>query len=62
MGHRVTLIEGLYSGIEHRVVPGVIESLKIVTERAVLRIARFAFEYARCEGRKKIPPRIKRTS
>ncbi|MBI4553771.1 MAG: isocitrate dehydrogenase (NAD(+)) [Candidatus Latescibacteria bacterium] len=46
--------EGLYSGIEHRVVPGVIESLKIVTERAVLRIARFAFEYARLEGRSKI--------
>ena len=39
--------EDLYSGIEHEVVPGVIESLKIITERASTRIARFAFEYAR---------------
>ena len=39
--------EGLYSGIEHVVVPGVVESLKIITEGASLRIARFAFEYAR---------------
>jgi isocitrate dehydrogenase (NAD+) len=46
--------EGLYSGIEHEVVPGVVESLKIMTERACLRIARFAFEYARKNKRKKI--------
>jgi isocitrate dehydrogenase (NAD+) len=46
--------EGLYSGIEHEVVPGVVESLKIVTEKASTRIARFAFEYARREKRKKI--------
>jgi isocitrate dehydrogenase (NAD+) len=46
--------EGLYSGIEHEVVPGVVESLKIITERASTRIARFAFEYARKHGRKKI--------
>src|SRR5437868_5441468 len=46
--------EGLYSGIEHEVVPGVVESLKIVTERASTRIAEFAFEYARKHGRKKI--------
>jgi isocitrate dehydrogenase (NAD+) len=46
--------EGLYSGIEHEVVPGVVESLKIMTEKACLRIARFAFEFARREKRKKI--------
>src|SRR5579862_1773764 len=46
--------EGLYSGIEHEVVPGVVESLKIITEKACLRIARFAFEYARKNKRKKI--------
>ncbi len=46
--------EGLYSGIEHEVVPGVVESLKIVTEKASTRIARFAFEYARREKRKKV--------
>lgn len=38
--------EGLYSGLEHRVVPGVVESIRIVTERASERIARFAFETA----------------
>src|SRR5437588_2785811 len=38
--------EDLYSGLEHEVVPGVVESLKIITERASTRIARFAFEYA----------------
>ncbi|HXZ26885.1 MAG TPA: isocitrate/isopropylmalate family dehydrogenase [Terriglobales bacterium] len=46
--------EGEYSGIEHEVVPGVVESLKIITERASTRIARWAFDYARREGRKKI--------
>src|SRR5712664_457017 len=46
--------EDLYSGLEHEVVPGVVESLKIITERASTRIARFAFEYARRSGRKKI--------
>ena len=46
--------EDLYSGLEHEVVPGVVESLKIITERASTRIARFAFEYARLHGRKKI--------
>jgi isocitrate dehydrogenase (NAD+) len=46
--------EGLYSGIEHEVVPGVVESLKIITEKASTRIARFAFEYARREKRKKV--------
>ncbi len=46
--------ESLYSGIEHEVVPGVVESLKIITEKASTRIARFAFEYARKHKRKKI--------
>src|SRR6195256_2829508 len=46
--------EDLYSGLEHEVVPGVVESLKIITERASTRIARFAFEYAKRAGRKKI--------
>jgi isocitrate dehydrogenase (NAD+) len=46
--------EDLYSGLEHEVVPGVVESLKIITERASTRIARFAFEYATRHGRKKI--------
>ena len=46
--------EDLYAGLEHTVVPGVVESLKIITERASTRIARFAFDYARKAGRKKI--------
>lgn len=46
--------EDLYSGIEHVVVPGVVESLKIITEKASTRIARFAFEHARLEHRKKV--------
>jgi len=46
--------ESLYSGIENEVVPGVVESLKIITEKASTRIARFAFEYARNNQRKKI--------
>jgi isocitrate dehydrogenase (NAD+) len=46
--------ESLYSGLEHEVVPGVIESLKIITEKASTRIARFAFEYARQHQRKKV--------
>jgi isocitrate dehydrogenase (NAD+) len=43
--------EGLYTGLEHRVTEGVVESLKVVTEKASLRIARFAFELAKAEGR-----------
>jgi isocitrate dehydrogenase (NAD+) len=46
--------EDLYSGLEHEVVPGVVESLKIITERASTRIAHFAFQYAKNKGRKKI--------
>ena len=46
--------EDLYSGLEHEVVPGVVESLKIITEKASRRISEFAFEYARRHGRKKV--------
>src|SRR5436305_11611680 len=46
--------ESLYSGLEHEVVPGVVESLKIITEKASTRISRFAFEYARNNKRKKV--------
>lgn len=46
--------ESLYSGLEHEVVPGVVESLKIITEKASTRIARFAFEYASKNQRKKV--------
>jgi isocitrate dehydrogenase (NAD+) len=46
--------EGLYSGLEHVVVPGVIESLRIVTRAAAERIVRFAFELARREGRRRV--------
>src|ERR1700686_1006794 len=46
--------ESLYSGIEHEVVPGVVESIKIITEKVSTRIAKFAFEYARKNQRKKI--------
>src|SRR6185295_18755886 len=46
--------EDLYAGLEHEVVPEVIESLKIITERASTRIAQFAFAHARKHGRKKV--------
>jgi isocitrate dehydrogenase (NAD+) len=46
--------EGLYSGVEHFVVPGVAVSLKIVTERACTRIGRYAFELARAQGRRRV--------
>ena len=46
--------EDLYSGLEHEVVPGVVESLKIITERASTRIARFAFDHARANGRRRV--------
>ena len=46
--------EDLYSGLEHVVVPGVVESIKIITERASTRIALYAFDYARTHGRKRI--------
>ena len=46
--------EDLYSGLEHVVVPGVVESIKIITEKASTRIAQYAFDYARTHGRKRI--------
>jgi isocitrate dehydrogenase (NAD+) len=46
--------EDLYAGLEHTVVPGVVESLKIITEKASLRIARFAYEHARRHHRKRV--------
>ena len=46
--------ENLYSGLEHVVVPGVVESIKIITAKASTRIAKFAFDYARKNQRKKI--------
>jgi len=46
--------EDLYSGLEHRVAPGVVESIKVITERACLRIASYAFQVAEQRGRKKI--------
>jgi isocitrate dehydrogenase (NAD+) len=46
--------EDLYAGLEHEVVPGVVESLKIITERASTRIAQFAFAHARRHGRKRV--------
>jgi isocitrate dehydrogenase (NAD+) len=46
--------EGLYSGIEHEVIPGVVESLKIITERASQRIAEYAFDLAARESRRKV--------
>jgi isocitrate dehydrogenase (NAD+) len=46
--------EDLYSGLEHEVVPGVVESLKIITERASTRIAEFAFDYAKSQGRRRV--------
>jgi isocitrate dehydrogenase (NAD+) len=46
--------EDLYAGLEHVVVPGVVESLKIITAKASTRIAEFAFEHARRFGRKKV--------
>ncbi|MEM9558244.1 MAG: isocitrate/isopropylmalate dehydrogenase family protein [Acidobacteriota bacterium] len=46
--------EGLYSGLEHQVVPGVVESLKIISEKASTRVARFALDYARKNGRGRV--------
>jgi isocitrate dehydrogenase (NAD+) len=46
--------EDLYAGLEHTVVPGVVESIKIITEKASTRIAKFAFEYARRHKRKRV--------
>ena len=59
--HRVTLnnarsenLEGEYSGLEHEVVDGVIESLKVITEEKSLRIAEYAFEFAYLNHRQRV--------
>jgi isocitrate dehydrogenase (NAD+) len=46
--------EDLYAGLEHQIIPGVVESLKIITEKASTRVSQFAFEYARTNGRKRV--------
>ena len=46
--------EDLYSGLEHRVAPGIVESLKVITERACNRISRYAFTLAEREGRRRV--------
>jgi isocitrate dehydrogenase (NAD+) len=46
--------EDLYAGLEHEVVPGVVESLKIITEKASTRIAHFAFKHAQRNGRTRV--------
>jgi isocitrate dehydrogenase (NAD+) len=46
--------EDLYAGLEHQIVPGIVESLKIITEKASTRIARFAFDYARSFARRRV--------
>ena len=46
--------ESLYAGVEHVVVPGVVESIKIITEKASTRIAKYAFEFAKSHSRKKV--------
>jgi isocitrate dehydrogenase (NAD+) len=46
--------EDLYAGLEHQIIPGVVESLKIITEKASTRISEFAFEYARANGRRTV--------
>jgi isocitrate dehydrogenase (NAD+) len=46
--------EDLYAGLEHVVIPGVVESIKIITEKASTRIARYAFEFARSNNRQKV--------
>src|SRR4051812_19387480 len=46
--------EGLYAGLEHHVIPGVVESMRVVTRTAAERIVRFAFEMARYKGRRRV--------
>jgi isocitrate dehydrogenase (NAD+) len=47
-------MEDLYAGLEHEVVPGVVQALKVITTKGSTRIAKFAFDYARKHGRKKV--------
>lgn len=46
--------EGEYSGIEHEIVDGVVQSIKLITEAASSRVAEYAFDYARRNGRQKV--------
>ena len=46
--------EGEYSGIEHEIVSGVVQSIKLITEQASTRVAEFAFKYAKDNGRHKV--------
>lgn len=46
--------EDVYAGIEHQIAPGVVESIKVITAKASRRIAKFAFEYAQRQGRRKV--------
>lgn len=46
--------EGEYSGIEHEIVEGVVQSIKLITEEASSRVAEFAFQYAQDNNRKKV--------
>ncbi len=46
--------EGLYAGMEHEPVPGVVESLRMVSEHASRRFAKFAYEWCRFEGHRKV--------
>ena len=46
--------EGLYSGIENEITPGVVTSMKVATEAGCTRIARYAFKYASERGRRKV--------
>ena len=48
------LTEDLYAAIEHEIVPGVVQSIKVVTEAACRRFFRFAFDWARAAGRKTV--------
>ena len=46
--------EGEYSGIEHEIVDGVVQSIKLITENASRRVADYAFKYAKENGRQKV--------
>ena len=54
--------EDLYAGLEHEMVPGVAESMKIITERGVDSHRAYAFEYARKTNRKRVTSSTRRTS
>lgn len=46
--------EGIYTGLEHEIAPGIVESVKVTTEKAAVRIAEFAFAYAKNNNRRKV--------